>query len=66
MDTDIINLEKTLNHKYDEANITKEILGNKLEDALNTLHPKKDTSTILHEATKHNNDITTITIPYFE
>ena len=40
MDTDIVNLEKTLNNKYDEANITKEVLGNKLKDALNTLHPE--------------------------
>jgi len=56
MDTDIVNLEKTLNNKYDEANITKEVLHNKLQDALNTLHPNKDN--YLPER-KANNDITT-------
>ena len=42
MDADIINIEKTLNTKYDEANITKEVLGNKLEDAIKALHLKGD------------------------
>ena len=56
MDTDIVNLEKTLNNRYDEANITKEVLHNKLKDALDTLHPNKDN--YLPEK-QLNNDITT-------
>ena len=39
LNSDVTNMEKSLNDKTDEANITKEVLSNKLQDALHTLNP---------------------------